>query len=368
MRDADIVMESPTDSPEQIEEGLAHGQTSAEPGAPETIDVAADLDAAETDTADEPIAEPVGEVTPRVARGEANRDQAPRRSRPQTKAASGAARGARREAEARATVLDAENKALRTRLEELATGRPAPQAPSAAAASPTPIVVPDTHPAIAPILAQIEALGAKPKQEDFDDFEKFQDAKDGWIEERAILRGQANQVRQQAASYEATAYVQADQRAQQTRTSFEATVGTARSRHSDYEAVMDAARKTGHTLGPDVGIALMESPVGGEVVYHLAKHTKELERINGLSPHRQLVEIGQIEARLIAHLKAAAPSTATPPRARVTAAPDPQRSLVGDLPSSVQAVDLNDPSLTQAQYNRARDEMDVQSGRRVRMH
>lgn len=112
----------------------------------------------------------------------------------------------------------------------------------------------------------------------------------------------------------------------------------------------------------------MESPVGGEVTYYLVSNPQELARLNSLSPHRAIAELGVIEGRIQAAARTTPAAAAPTPRpgARTTKAPEPQKVLLGDFSGASRPKDLNDPNLTLAEYNRLRDEMDIDSGRRVR--
>lgn len=81
---------------------------------------------------------------------------------------------------------------------------------------------------------------------------------------------------------------------------------------------------------------IFESEVGPAIAYYLAENEEETERINRLSPARQLAEIGKIEAKL-----------ATPvvkEKKRVSQAPAPVKPVQGGAP--VAAKTLDDPNLS----------------------
>lgn len=378
MPDDDLVMESTTDSPDQIAEGLgvdlggdegeaapveaAEGEASAEgdPGAGTEGDVAEDA-GAETD-------EPAGEVTPSPAR------VATDGKRPQKKSANAAAAAARRTSSARNKVLEEENAALRERLKELATGTPAPAAPKQAApVAPVqikPEEIGDDYPEVAEVVGKLTALGPKPKSDDFEDFTEFEAKKDEWIEKRASLNAELNFVRRDVAQRESIAQADANRAAKETADRFAETVNAARARHEDYDEKMDEARDNGLILRHrDLAQALMESEIGGDVMFHLVTNPAEITRLNGLSPHRALAELGKIEGRVQAGLRPLRqqPAAQTPGR-RVSKAPDPQGVLLGDLTGRASSKDLNDPNLSMADYNRLRDAQDEASGRRRPIH
>ncbi len=372
-RDDDLVMESTTDSPEQIAEGLGIELAEDQPA----VEAAAEGDAAPvTEPADdEAETEPVGEVTPEPAKVVAAK---PRAGEPKKKLAAprnvnGAIAAVRREEEARRKVAETERDAALARIAELTAGRPAQTAAAAHAeradlarvTAVKPEDVPDTYPEIAALTTKITALGPKPKQADFADFDEFEEKRDTWIEERARLRARVDSVREDVARRETVAIAEAHRAAQETTTAFQASEATARARHADYDDKVKATIAAGLIVSDDLGRAILESPHGGELRYYLMANPAEVARLNALSPHRQLVEIGMVESRIAASLQPDGRHEPTRPTARTTRAPDPQRNLVGELPSAARKKDLNDPSLTQAEYNRLRDEMDRESGRRV---
>jgi len=376
--DNDLVMESTTDSPEQIADGLGVEL------APETT-----LETSDAATADEPVIEAgatdvpaegdesdqPGEVTPEVARV-----AAPKRApRPQRKTADAAAAAARRQADADKRVLEEENAALRRRLEQLSTGlvtadatatRPV-QAVDAAPVVVAPEDISDEHPALATVQAQIAKLGVKPQQADFDDYDAFETARDEWIENRASLKARLNFVREDVARQESIALDAANRAARETAVQFESSVQSARQRYEDYDDVMATAREQDLRVPRDLGQALMESPVGADVLYYLCTNPAEVERITALSTTRALAEIGKLEGRIQARLggrpgpRGIVPAPTARPGARITRAPEPQRTVLGDMPSTAVKRDLNDPSLSQSEYNRLRDQMDRESGRRA---
>lgn len=371
MADDDLIMESTTDSPEQIAEGLGVTAPAVETS-PDDVDDTTPVD--EPDDADAPIGDPatdepaISDPPALNARGTAAKaPKTAKVAKPQLKSVHGAAAAARRQSAAKLLVLTAERDAALARVKELAAGGSvAAPAPKTAATSTVvePDTIADTHPRIAAILAKITALGAKPKQADFADFEEFEEKRDTWIEERARLRARADSVREDVAHRETIALEEANRAAKTTQTSYETSVDASKGRHADYDDVMAAAREQGLTVSPDVRTALFESPDGGEVTYYLCKNPQEVTRLNGLSPHRQLAELGVLEGRIRASIKT--PGKA--PLARTTRAPDPQDHLVGDLPSSRKArevEDFSDATLSQAEYNRVRDEQDRASGRRL---
>ncbi len=371
-----LVMESTTDTPEQIAEGLGvQLEASAEPEgeAPDGEDLSSAGEASEdaaldAGAGDEPA--PVAqEVTPDTARVEAPK------SRPGTRrarATDGAAAAARRTEAARRVIAETERDAALERIKELTAGKPLTSEARPAATTTTrvatvaaikPEQVPDTHPEIAEILARRQALGPKPKQDDFADFEEYETKLHEWLTESGALRGEERTARKGVAARLTTEHEQANRAVTETMERFAQSRAAAKARHADYDAVMDDASAADVRVLAHIKEGIAESDIGGELTYYLAKNTAELDRIQALPPVKGLVALGALEGRIRATMPRQATTTRT--IARTTRAPLPQESLVGDGPAGAETRDLNDPSLSMSEYNRLRNEMDEKSGRRV---
>lgn len=372
-QDDDLVMESTTDSPEQIAEGL--GVTI------ETADASKDADT--VDLVAEPAADPDGEVDAEPALEVEDADPevtepavrvAAAKPRQQRKSVDGAAAAARRkakaEAERDAEEVRRENEDLRERLAAVQAGKPDPGAdtdialPAIDPVVITPEQILDTHPEIAPLVASLAKLGAKPKQADFADLDEFEEKRDEWIGKKARLEARIDNTRDAVAARESTIRTQAKRDAAVVGVAYQRTERASRARHADYQTVMDTAKTAGWKVQPHLAQAIFESPQGAELAYYLAKNPKEVARLNVLTPHRGVVEIGIIEGRITAGSRGGI--VARPPAAtRMTRASDPPRSLIDGHSGRVSTTDLNDPNLSLAEYNHKRDEMDRQSGRRT---
>ena len=82
----------------------------------------------------------------------------------------------------------------------------------------------------------------------------------------------------------------------------------AREKFADYDAV---TRNPNVAISPIMAEIIKDSEIGPDLAYHLGKNPAESARIAGMSPNRQAVELGKLEAAI------AAPK----PAARVPAAP-----------------------------------------------
>src|SRR4029077_4418362 len=91
----------------------------------------------------------------------------------------------------------------------------------------------------------------------------------------------------------------------------------ARKAHDDYDDLIDTVVIP---AGPGVLAArqaMLEDEHGAELLYFLAKHPKELERIAGLSPASAVLAIGKLSATFD---KSPAPENGKP---KITGAPKP---------------------------------------------
>jgi len=364
-------MESTTDSAEEMAEGLG---VSLREAAPEGEVPAQESD--EADASGETISEPAVGAADLESDDDASTTveaEAPKRHT--RKSVNGAAAAARKQASAKQRALAEENERLKAQLaESMKSATAAPHvAERATITVPTvePVKaesIPDTHPEMSVVLKALEDLGPKPKQGDYGDFDEFEEARDKWIEQKARLGARIDYVREDVARRETIALEQASRDFAAVAKTYEQSVVRARGRHEDYDTAMAQATEQGLDLPAELKEALMQSPEGGEVIYHLVTNPDEVDRLNQLPRSRALAELGILEGRVTAHLKrqphSQQPTTAQRPTGRISRAPLPQGTSLGDAPAAHGELSLDDPSLSLAEYNRRRDAMDVLSGRR----
>ena len=134
---------------------------------------------------------------------------------------------------------------------------------------------PDDAPSIAPIPAQQQ--DAPPRQEDFETWEEYQDAKTDWKVEQRLKAEKQEAIKQtKAERYKAAV------------SEFKATV-------PDFD---DVVNNYDGPFTEDMAVALLESPVGAKVSYYIASNPEighKLATLDKLSLGR---EIGRIEAKL----------------------------------------------------------------------
>ena len=142
-----------------------------------------------------------------------------------------------------------------------------------------------------------------PRLEQFDDIEKYADAKAEWAKSNAVRDFEAKQ--------RTTA-----QQAQQQRlvTQWEEKATAAEVKYDDFDEVVGEIKPT-HPLT----VAIMREENGADVAYHLGKNPKEAMRIAALDPMDQILAIGRLAAKLSSEPPVAKqPSKAPPPIAPVS--------------------------------------------------
>lgn len=130
---------------------------------------------------------------------------------------------------------------------------------------------------------------APPKREDYDDYEAFLKA-EARFEARQEMQ-QFTRAQQERAQNERRVQSESQQVAR-----YQSDLNKARETIADFDDVLDAAGDVPVTQ--TMRAAILESDVGALLTYHLAKTPAEAERISKLSPARQAMAIGAIEAEI----------------------------------------------------------------------
>lgn len=355
----DLVMESTTDTEAQIREGLGlppvdagsedapdpHPVDGTDGDGVDPGDPPAGPDAPGTEEAPAPAVQPrttAGTVTSPKPKATAEQKKIDR-----------VAAAARREAEAENAVLRAEIKAIRERMDQV-VAPPVSRGPATDQATIDPRVT-------ATFDARRTALGPKPKQTDYPDFDVFEEKRDEWVAEQGALRAEERIA--QSASAKATEIATTDARHafQSLVTSYETGRQTAKARHADYDAVATTADQANLVAQPHVRRAILEAEdTSGELGYQIMKDPALLARLNALPAGKAALEIGRL---LGTYTTKAAPATrpalSTKP---VSRAPAPTGTELGGLPSAT--TDDLEAATSQADYNRMRDRQAQARGRR----
>lgn len=193
-------------------------------------------------------------------------------------------------------------------------------------------------------------LPNKPKIDDVDDkgqpkfktYAQYEDARDAWIEQKAVsemeTRWSKSQQEQQAA-----------QRNESINKGFQEKIVAARTKYPDFDAV---------ALDPELPIppnsvaetfVSQKSKHGAEVLYYLGQHRDELAAIQKLDGFDQLRELLKIESKF----------GSAPPVKTVSTAPAPPKQVGGNVTVNSDAVDSAIEEGDQAAYAAAANARDL---------
>ena len=155
-----------------------------------------------------------------------------------------------------------------------------------------------------------------PKQEDFETDNEWIDAYTEWKWEQKEIKRQ----QQESESKVKREKERAQETFQQTAYRVNKAGGE---KYEDYDEIMSSA-----IISLDTAQAIFETERPEDVAYYLGKHRDQAEKIASLSPYRQAVEIGKIEAKL------------STPKKKTTKAPPPISPVKGKGPTSYDPDDL----------------------------
>ncbi len=175
---------------------------------------------------------------------------------------------------------------------------------------------------------------AKPEQKDFDTYDGYIEALADWRYETRKAEDEAKaaqQARQNAERAAAEVHVQR--------------VNAAKERYPDYDEVMAGVQSLPITR--EIHDGIVKSEKGPDIAYHLAKNPDEVRRIAALTPDRQLVEMGKLEAKFET---AATPANEKPNKADKKPLPKPPANVGGS--AGAKEPDLNDPSISMGTFKR----------------
>lgn len=160
---------------------------------------------------------------------------------------------------------------------------------------------------------QIEALKTSPKPADNQqpskepqrsEFSSYED----YVEARAIFKAEQAAERRLQAEREArdteTKKAKQEESGKAFRAKVEAVIEKGNEKFADFDAVINEAVEDGViAIDSPMYHGLIDSDMGHEIAYWLAKNPAEAKRIAGLSAYRQVAEIGKLEDRLSAKQK-----------------------------------------------------------------
>jgi hypothetical protein len=158
-----------------------------------------------------------------------------------------------------------------------------------------------------------QAEEGPPKEEDFKDYFEFLEAKAVWKAEQK-LRPLIDEARQSAQQFRDEQSQDAALKAYNTRLkAFEKSAPDFKDVVADMEDL-----PANHPVLPAIKRAIVESDIGPQILYHLAKNPGMVERLGAMDAFGAAKELGKLEAKL------------TPAKPRTeTRAPDPIKTLKG---------------------------------------
>ena len=170
-----------------------------------------------------------------------------------------------------------------------------------------------------------EAEPEKPKRADFADDEAYLDARDAYVEAKAVSKAKAELAAENVKHSQEKA-------AQTVAQTYGERVSAFKAQTEDFDEVMQAAEDI--RVSAAARDAILESEMGPQVAYHLAKHPEVAAKLAGMSPLTQVRELGKLETQL-----------SKQPDPEITSAPTPARAV--PTGTSVK----NDPNrMSQAEY------------------
>jgi|TARA_R110000824_G_scaffold116455_12_gene267939 hypothetical protein len=320
---------APSEMSEPQADGVPSEDVASEP-TEESVEVAApDTEVVDSKPESEPVAEEEEETgTPvQVTVSEDDLDETPkpkrrRRGRSYKERASQLAREKSLE-KSRADTLEAELQSIRSTVHQ-------------SAAVPFPPVEQTQTETTSPA-----ATDGRPKQEDFETYEEYQDSTVEW------------KVQQKINDYEADQRVRIEreqvQRAQgEIVATHTARIDTFRSAHEDFDAVI--AEGASLPVTPPMRDAVLNSDAGPALMYHLCTNPDECDRIANMHPMAAIKEMGKLEAQIEAAIPTGPPSSAK----HITQAPPPIKPVGGGATASTVPLD----QLPYQEFKRIRDKQE----------
>jgi len=136
----------------------------------------------------------------------------------------------------------------------------------------------------------------EPKRESFDDYESYIEAKATYnakLAARAEIEAERQQAKQQGERERSNA---SQEKIAQRWTTVEQEFSKT---HKDYEAVVTPFVEDDlGTFSEVARLAIVESDLGPQVLYHLANNPEDADRLANLSPTQQVKELGRLELKL----------------------------------------------------------------------
>lgn len=157
----------------------------------------------------------------------------------------------------------------------------------------------------------------EPNLHNFDNLEDYVTAKAEWVADQKLTKAFTEREQKQAKQSE-------EQRQRSLAEGWQKRLDAARSTLEDLDDVIESADVP---LTPAMAETIMESDLGPQVAYYLARNPAEAEKLAGMTPSAVARAIGRIEAKLEASTKqkSSAPKPVDPVGSRAAASNDPEK-------------------------------------------
>ena len=138
--------------------------------------------------------------------------------------------------------------------------------------------------------AKPEPSAGKPRIEDYSDYSEYQEALTDWKVDEKLKAIENRKANETAANNEQAQAARAKERQLDL-------IESGERKYDDFE---DVVKSDKHTYSQAAYLAILESDISADIVYHLAKNQDEAERISKLPAYAQAKEIGKLEDRIAA--------------------------------------------------------------------
>jgi len=150
--------------------------------------------------------------------------------------------------------------------------------------------------------AQVDKPSEKPVSDNFANYDDYLEALADFKAEQKVIQIEENKKRAEIENQQKSEIERQTERRH-------ALLDEGESKYDDFHEVVSASKLQ---IAEPAYLAILESDISSDLVYHLAKDTAEAERISKLSPYAQAKEIGKLEDKLSAK-KPVIKSNAPPP-------------------------------------------------------
>lgn len=169
-----------------------------------------------------------------------------------------------------------------------------------------------------------------PQEKDFEDYSEYVAAKAVWKYSQETHSREAEAVGSEVQEAERKLEQIGETEKRLVQENFAVQVADARSRYSDFDAVVTARDVP---ITQDVVDIVMQSDVGADVAYHLASDKALAAEISAMSPIEAARAIGRIEAKLSApkpRTTSTAPDPISPVKGKASATKDPAKMSMSE--------------------------------------